>query len=129
MNTRNHRQSGKSGLKLVFVGLLLLCSMTGLFAMAQQEAPAAAESFVVTDMRGRDVTVPGEVDSLIALGAGSLRLISYLNATDKVIAVEDAGQRPARRPYIISFPLQLTAWLSRLFANSRASAALKTMRE
>ncbi len=52
---------------------------------------SAGDSFTVTDMRGRSVTVPGEIDSIIALGAGSLRLISCLDGADRIIAVEDQG--------------------------------------
>ncbi len=76
--------------KKLFV-LLFICINTGLFAMAQQEAPAGGEFFEITDMRGRTVSVPEEIDSIVALEAGSLRLISYLDAVDKVVAVEDQG--------------------------------------
>jgi iron complex transport system substrate-binding protein len=71
--------------------LLLLFSAAGLSAAAVQEEPSPGDSFTVTDMRGRSVTVPEDIDSIIALGAGSLRLISYLNAVDTIIAVEDQG--------------------------------------
>lgn len=82
----------KSSLKRVaLICLLLLFAGAGLFAEAVQEEPSPRGSFTVTDMRGRSVTVPGEIDSIIALGAGSLRLISYLDATDRIIAVEDQG--------------------------------------
>lgn len=74
-----------------FSTLLILLSAAGLSAAAVQEEAPARESYTLTDMRGRSVAVPGEIDSVIALGAGSLRLISYLGATDRVIAVEDLG--------------------------------------
>ncbi len=76
--------------KLFFV-LLFICINAGLFAMAQQEGPELDEFHEITDMRGRTVSVPTEIDSVIALEAGALRLISYLDAVDKVIAVEDQG--------------------------------------
>jgi len=84
---------------LAFSLLLFLCGVTGLFAAPQQEEPAAEESFTVTDMRGRSVTIPGTVNSVIALEAGSLRLVSYLDAADKIIAVEDAGHGREKSPY------------------------------
>ena len=71
--------------------LLFICINAGLFAMAEQEEPAHGAFFEITDMRGRSVSVPEKIDSIIALEAGSLRLISYLDAVDKVIAVEDQG--------------------------------------
>jgi len=85
--------------------LLLLSGMTGLSAAPQQEGPAAQEeppaqkTITVTDMRGRSVTIPSTVNSVIALEAGSLRLVSYLDAADKIIAVEDAGHGREKSPY------------------------------
>ncbi|MGH0052468.1 MAG: ABC transporter substrate-binding protein [Sphaerochaetaceae bacterium] len=73
--------------------------MTGLFAAPQQEVPVSQESITITDMRGRTVTIPDTVDSVVALGAGSLRLVSYLDAADMVIAVEDAGHGREKTPY------------------------------
>jgi len=93
---------GSIGKKLIV--LLFICINAGLFAMAEQEAPTSGESFEITDMRGRTVAVPEEIDSIIALEAGSLRLISYLDAVDKVIAVEDQGHGREKRVHNF-FPL------------------------
>ena len=71
--------------------LMVLFIVPGLAAMPRQEVEQSAETIAVTDMRGRSISVPEQIDKIIALGAGSLRLISYLDATDKVIAVENAG--------------------------------------
>ncbi|MFW6209067.1 MAG: ABC transporter substrate-binding protein [Spirochaetota bacterium] len=76
--------------KKLFI-ILFIFIAAGLFAMAQQEGPELEEFHEITDMRGRTVSVPDEVDSVIALEAGALRLLSYLDAVDKVIAVEDQG--------------------------------------
>ncbi len=91
LNARNYRVYRQSIIKVLFIGLFVFCIFSGLFAMPQQEISEPGNTFTVTDMRGRDVPVPGEVNSIIALDAGSLRLVSYLNAADKVIAVEDSG--------------------------------------
>jgi iron complex transport system substrate-binding protein len=45
----------------------------------------------IVDIRGREVAVPNKINSIIALDAGSLRMISYFDAIDKIIAVEDSG--------------------------------------
>lgn len=45
----------------------------------------------MTDMRGRVVEVPARIDSIIALGANSLRMLTYFDAVEKVVAVEDTG--------------------------------------
>lgn len=43
------------------------------------------------DMRGRVVSVPTQIDRIIALGANSLRLLTYFDSIEKVVAVEDTG--------------------------------------
>jgi iron complex transport system substrate-binding protein len=42
-------------------------------------------------MRGRVVEVPAQIDSIVALGANSLRMLTYFDAVEKVVAVEDTG--------------------------------------
>jgi iron complex transport system substrate-binding protein len=76
---------------LALLGTLFLLAVSSLSAQAAGKAPAPRNSFVVTDMRGRSVAVPGNIKSIIALGAGSLRLVSYLGAVDRIVAVEDQG--------------------------------------
>lgn len=53
-----------------------------------QESPATR---LVTDVRGRKVEVPREIERILALEANSLRLLSYFDAIEKVVAVEDTG--------------------------------------
>ncbi len=81
---------------LLLALIMAVVTTTALVAMAQ---PESASERTVTDMRGRTVSIPHTVDTLIALDAGSLRLVSYLDATDKVIAVEDDGHGRERSPY------------------------------
>jgi len=88
-----------NSMKVLVISFLLLSSMVGLFAMPQHEIMETQEFVTVTDMRGRNVRIPSTVNSVIALGAGSLRLVSYLNATDMVIAVEDAGHGREKSSY------------------------------
>ncbi len=54
----------------------------------------------VTDLAGRDVTVPGRVERLIALGPGSLRLVVYLGALDRIVGIEDFERRMVRDLYV-----------------------------
>ena len=99
MKTYKLKTSPYSLVKILVFSLMILCSMPGLFAMSRQEVPATGESFVITDMRGRSITVPGEINRIIPLDAGSLRLISYLDSAEKVIAVEDAGHGREKTDY------------------------------
>lgn len=75
----------------MLLALFLVLAATGLFAAGGREQPPVQASRTVTDMRGRAVTLPARVGKVIALGACSLRLLSYLDAVDLVIAVEDQG--------------------------------------
>ncbi|MFA5447205.1 MAG: ABC transporter substrate-binding protein [Sphaerochaeta sp.] len=76
--------------KMLFLFIVLVSLAVGLGAAPQTERPAVEQRTIV-DMRGREVVLPAAVDKIIALDAGSLRLVSYVDATDKVIAVEDEG--------------------------------------
>ena len=77
----------------------------GLFALAGCSSPtssadspatgsgsSAADVQTVTDMLGRTVEVPAEVDKVVGIGASSLRMICYMQSVDKVVGVEQAEQ-------------------------------------
>ena len=51
------------------------------------------EMMTFTDDHGREVTFPVKPARIIAHGPGALRLITYLNATDKIIAIEESERR------------------------------------
>ena len=60
---------------------------------ATSQAPAAsqaasASTMQITDMVGRTVEVPANPEKIIGVGSSSLRIISYLQAVDKVVGVE-----------------------------------------
>ena len=80
---------------------------------APTEAPAPKET-VVTDMIGREVTViPGSYKRVVCIGAGALRMYSYIGNTALLCGVEDIdneslADRPkmfdaAPRPYVLAF--------------------------
>lgn len=54
---------------------------------------SASGTQTVTDMVGRTVEVPTEADKVIGIGASSLRMICYMQATDKVVGVEQSEQQ------------------------------------
>ncbi len=60
----------------------------------------------VTDAIGRRVAVPVNVSRVVAVGPGCLRLLVYLNCTDKVVGVEDVEHKwsPNGRPYRMAHP-------------------------
>ncbi|MCG8634593.1 MAG: iron ABC transporter substrate-binding protein [Desulfobacterales bacterium] len=62
---------------------------------------------MVTDSTGRSLALPDKVDRIICSGPGCLRLISYLGARDKVVAVDDIEIRMKKfdaRPYALANP-------------------------
>ncbi|MGI6782703.1 MAG: iron ABC transporter substrate-binding protein [Aminivibrio sp.] len=89
-----------------FLSVLTIFAALCLFAL-----PAAAAQMTVTDSLGRSVTIPASPERIIGSGSGALRLITYLQARDRVVAVDSAEQRvPAlgvlssTRPYSIANP-------------------------
>ncbi|MGD9369684.1 MAG: iron ABC transporter substrate-binding protein [Desulfobacteraceae bacterium] len=65
----------------------------------------AAGTIKVTDMAGRQVTVPLDPERIVCIGPGTLRLIVYLQAESKVVGVEDMEKmNPGGRPYWIAHP-------------------------
>jgi len=61
----------------------------------------------ITDAAGRAVQVPDSVDRVICSGPGCLRLLTYLQAEDKIVAVDDIETRRRSfdaRPYALAHP-------------------------
>ena len=85
-------------------------------ATAAPETTAAAESaeITVTDMIGREVTVtPGSYKRVVCIGAGALRMYSYVGDVALLCGVEDIdnttlSERPmmfdsVARPYVLAY--------------------------
>ncbi|ASJ11150.1 hypothetical protein A3L12_07500 [Thermococcus sp. P6] len=94
----------KEYLAFVLVGLLAI-SMAG--CIGQTKAQTPSQTYItVEDLAGRTVKVPANVSRIVASGSGALRLIVYLNATDKLVGVEDFEKhhRIIGRPYRMAHP-------------------------
>lgn len=66
-----------------------------------------AEAREITDAMGRSVEVPDKVSRVICSGPGALRLLTYLQAQDMAVAVDDIETRRNRfdaRPYALANP-------------------------
>ena len=104
---------------LAMLMLLSLCACSKQeVTEVQTEAPAttAAESaeVTITDMIGREVTiVPGSYKSVVCIGAGALRMYSYIGDVALLAGVEDIdnttlSERPmmfdsVARPYVLAY--------------------------
>jgi len=58
----------------------------------------------IVDMAGRKIWVPENVERIVCKGPGTLRLITYLQATDKVVGIEGGFEKQSvsGRPYRIA---------------------------
>jgi iron complex transport system substrate-binding protein len=69
--------------------------------------PAVAGQRTVADSYGKSVTIPEKVNHVICSGPGSLRLLTYLQAQDLIVAADDIESRRKKfdaRPYAIANP-------------------------
>lgn len=66
--------------------------------------PSDQDKLAIEDDLGRTVTVPEDAKRVVGLGAGALRLITYLEATERVVGVEDIEKRDRNRPYRLAYP-------------------------
>lgn len=77
---------------LMVASLLSMLCMAGCTSTEQDNTAntttGQASTRDVTDMIGRKVTVPVNVNRIVGIGPSSLRAISYLQATDKVVGIE-----------------------------------------
>ena len=58
----------------------------------------------INDLAGRNLNIPNKIEKIAAVGPGSLRLVVYLQAEDKVVGIEEFEKRNQNRPYIIAKP-------------------------
>ena len=100
--------------------LLALMMTLSLCACGQEEAPAFGDGssqpteITVTDLMGRQVAVkPGSYKRVVCIGAGALRMYSYIGDVQLLAGVEDidnlsVSERPkmfdsVARPYVLAF--------------------------
>ena len=85
------------------LSILLSCILPlSLAACGQKEAPVPEETApetpaarTVTDSFGREVTIPAEVKTIVCTGSGALRMVTYLQCTDRLVGVEDCDKEYA----------------------------------
>ena len=105
-------------MKRFFASLLAVCMIFALCACGQTapvpEKDPAAASVTVTDMIGREVTItPGSYEKVVCIGAGALRMYSYIGDVALLAGVEDIdnttlAERPqmfdsVARPYVLAY--------------------------
>ena len=82
---------------------ILLCTMV--LSACSTPASTTGDTITVTDLIGREVEVPAEVDSIVAIGPGCLRLVIYAGGASSVAGVEQFEQNSEiGRPYWLANP-------------------------
>lgn len=101
-------------MKKILALVLALCMLVILAACAQNNEDKKGTETTVTDMIGREVTViPGSYKRVVCIGAGALRMYSYIGDVSLLCGVEDIDntsltERPkmfdsVARPYVLAF--------------------------
>src|SRR6056297_1087382 len=82
----------------------------GVDSKSNRKSPCSSNTRTITDMFGRDVEITSEVSRIVTTGAGALRLVIYMNGTDKVVGVENIERDEEvdpeldMRPYNLAHP-------------------------
>jgi len=87
----------------------VLCAvlMVAMGPMLWPDTTFCSEERRIIDMAGRMMTIPQKVDRVICSGSGCLRLLTYLKAHDRIVAVDSIeikGSPIDARPYAIANP-------------------------
>ncbi len=101
-------------MKKIVAILLVFTLLASLTACGPKDTPAGENAVTVTDMIGRQVKViPGSYKKVVCIGAGALRMYSYIGDVSLLCGVEDIdnttlSQRPAMfdsvaRPYVLAY--------------------------
>ena len=100
--------------KKLLVALLMAIVAMRVFAAGISEIGSASEaqSVVITDMVGRQVEiVPGSYTRVVCIGAGALRVYTYINGADLLCGVEDIENKTLQsRPKMfdsVALPYQI----------------------
>lgn len=79
--------------KSALILLMIIVTLSSLFAFsACDKNKDTANGKTVTDLLGREVTVPEKINRVVCIGAGSLRLYTYVGDLSKLVGVEDVDK-------------------------------------
>ncbi len=85
--------------KVITMFIVAIIVIASVAAIALYNNDKNADGTTVTDMRGRTVTVPNDVDKVVCLSAGSLRFVEYMGAVDMVVGIDNDDSSVNARYY------------------------------
>lgn len=74
---------------LILIAISAIVVVNYVNSLKNKDATGSGNFIVVEDFIGRSIKIPTNIQKVVALGPGSLRLLSYLNALDFVVGVEE----------------------------------------
>jgi iron complex transport system substrate-binding protein len=77
----------------ILLALVLMLVAAGCMTQSGSAAPRTSGTITVTDASNRTVDVMKNPGRIIGVGAGALRMIVFLEATDRVVGVDDREQK------------------------------------
>jgi len=90
-------------LGVTIVALIGAAFGSGYMLGSDTSSPSTEYTVTITDMTGRTVKVPADIQRVVGIEAGALRVLAYLNATNRVVGVEDI-ERQGGKPYNYAYP-------------------------
>ncbi|MBP5163116.1 MAG: hypothetical protein ILP16_09105, partial [Spirochaetales bacterium] len=120
--------------RLFVLFAFLVVAVMAVSATPVSESTSDASSVVVKDMIGREVeVVPGSYTRVVCIGAGALRMYSYINGADLLCGIEDIDNTSLQNrpkmfdsvaiPYRIAFETEFTSLPSCGVGGPQAQAA------
>jgi iron complex transport system substrate-binding protein len=86
---------------VVLVSVVAVDLNTDLLLGSEKERSGTQQ---IIDMVGRNVTVPNNINSIVGVSPGCLRLLTYMDASDLVCGIEEFETDLAGRPYAMAHP-------------------------
>ncbi len=91
-------------LKIINVKLSILIVSIGFIIGCKNPSSSEKDGLIVVkDMLGREVSVPAHVNRIVGLRAGALRLLVYMDVTERIVGVEE-NEKQGRTPYAMVHP-------------------------
>ena len=116
----------KKTLQKAFVIVLTLALLAGCVAIFASCGKKDGDNEVtVTDLAGREISVtPNKISRVVCVGAGALRLYSYVGDMEKIYAVEEIeGSRTSGRVSLRAYQIAYEEQFKKLIADGKTAGA------